>query len=357
MGWKRCAGIVAAALICCSPGPGEGDIHVIFIGSGREAIDHEIIRVVRLAGRADVDGDGIDEMLIRTSDGVDFAAVHGERRLLVPVPRVRWLQWTSTPDGRADLLLLDDEGLLSVAECAISDPPECVIRRTIDTVSGDGFVADDFNEDGLLDVVTVSFERELRLFGGVGSVEHTTPPDSAAELGTGQWMAEIRQHLAQADIDDDGHVDLALLEHEAIVFYGDGAGSFSEGARLTIPDDAYVRRVYLARMGDGLVHIVTDSVVFANLGGRQFEEAGEPVAGAVRLLVGDFAAEEGAEILCYPESSGDAMIILRTTDGEWATRPLDAPVDGGWQDLLVADLDGNGIDDVATLLLRYDGCG
>jgi hypothetical protein len=109
--------------------------------------------------------------------------------------------------------------------------------------------------------------------------------------------------------------------------------------------------VALAELGDGRVHIITDQAIFVNRGGREFDDGtSTPYGGNDLFAVGDFLPENGAEVLVYPRASDSVSqpaIVSRALDGSWSLRPITLDLEPAVLSVVVADLNGDGIDDLA----------
>jgi hypothetical protein len=84
-----------------------------------------------------------------------------------------------------------------------------------------GIVADDFNGDGIPDLVTANFNsNDVSLLIGTGTGRFSAATSFAA--GTGPTS------IATGDFNKDGKLDLAVVGRSAVILIGTGAGSFSE---------------------------------------------------------------------------------------------------------------------------------
>ncbi|MCC6651301.1 MAG: VCBS repeat-containing protein [Candidatus Eisenbacteria bacterium] len=158
--------------------------------------------------------------------------------------------------------------------------------------------------------------------------------------------------LERADLDGDGLEDaVAASATHAAVLRGTGTGAFAPGAPFDV--DAS-RRMRLADVNaDGLADLVTLGA--GTLAWRAGDGAGAfalprlvAQSGGVDFVAGDFDADGRADAALLVSDAAGARLVVRCS----ATTPFDrewsAPVTGAPQQLVAADLDGDGITDLAV---------
>lgn len=157
--------------------------------------------------------------------------------------------------------------------------------------------------------------------------------------------------LERADLDGDGVDDaVAASATQAAVLRGTGDGRFVPGAPFDV--DAS-RRMRLADVNaDGLADLVTLGA--GTLAWRAGDGAGAfglprlvAMSGGVDFVAGDFDADGHADAALLVSGAAGARLVVRRA----ATAPFEtewsAPVNGAPQQLVAADLDGDGITDLA----------
>ena len=216
----------------------------------------------------------------------------------------------------------------------------------------------DFDEDGRRDLVTAN--------------HLTNPANNAADdvslllgNGDGTFQSESRidvgetpVSLAVGDFDSDGHRDLAVanLEGDDVsILLGNGDGTFSSGGTVAAGDPAAVAAGDLN--DDGTTDLVTanqtsdDVSVLFNTGDATFGSLGSgPFAagnGPSDILMADLDGD-GNQDVATADGTGDSVsVLLGNGDGT-----LDAPSTFGVGDdpsaIATGDLDGDGAPDLAT---------
>ena len=149
------------------------------------------------------------------------------------------------PDGVGERYRIPPHRMRSSFDVGRFPDVAAAVGLTISDVAG-GAVMDDFDGDGLLDVVTSSAEpcapmRFFRNDGSGGFEDRSAAPELAAQLGA--------LNLAQADYDNDGDLDLLVLrggwlgEEGRIrnsLLANDGSGRFTDvTARAGLAEPAY----------------------------------------------------------------------------------------------------------------------
>jgi uncharacterized repeat protein (TIGR01451 family) len=185
-------------------------------------------------------------------------------------------------------------------------------------------VVTDFNGDGLADIASV---------GGCGC---TDDPNLYIYLGlgggnfglvNGQPLDHIGFGLVTADFDLDGKADLAALDDSTeggyYVLLGNGDGTFRDGPTPTAPlDTDYYQSLFASAVGevngDGVPDLIASGTT------RDFGDCG-----------------------CV-EPRGVVIVLLGNGDGSFSPGPTASPGYDAYR-LVVADLNGDGFDDLATI--------
>jgi hypothetical protein len=227
---------------------------------------------------------------------------------------------------------------------------------TSDDISGENFIAADFDEDGELDVITTinnSIAPSVRMFRGDGLGGFTDVPSDLALPG-------YFTSLSTGDIDGDGHADLVTTDkwHDQTeapsveVLRGHGDGTFEAAQSFPISDSGW-STVFADLNGDGHLDVIVavggnflaatelDVLLGNGDGTLQPARAITPGRVVVSLAMADVDRDRHADIVAG--THGDALVFLGNGDGTFQA-PLDTPVDPLLAMMMVStgDLDGDG---------------
>ncbi len=303
-----------------------------------QVLAEQIVAPARLA-LADLDGDGDTDLII---------AVLGQ---LFP---------TNEPVG--SLVILENDGHAQFERRVVLDQ----VARVADVRPGD------LDEDGDLDLVVTQFGY---YDGGIQWLENR-----------GQWQFVSHQlqdlaggiHGVVADLDQDGHADIAALVSQEIesvfAFYGDGSGAFRESKLFTAdnPDfgSAGISLFDLDVDGDlDILHCNGDAFDYSpprpwpwhgfqwleNLGRDKFKiHRLLDLGGAVNAQAVDFDEDSDVDVFVtstfndWESPESQSLILLKNTGNmSFTSHPLaNAPTH--IQALDIGDLDGDGRLDLVT---------
>jgi hypothetical protein len=385
--WRERAGLLALLASCCSPllEPVLDVLSVTEIDGGTR-IDgqrHEFSGGLLAAG--DFDGDGIDELLVADA-GLSMVRGDGSRLSLwrgKAVTAAALAAATSRHGPRLLLLTKPLEGPTSLVQlrCSFADEASCQEEGRVDIepdetalARANELVTGDVDEDGVVDVLARGEDRILLFLGrmrGDDVVEWASyQPYGEASANISGEPAYWLRRTTVADIDGDGHLDVVTVDHGAglRVFFGDGLGSWDESLLLPEQGQHFFRQLYVVSSeGDPRLDIVGDDldegvpIVFESTGARTFERS-MPIhyddrPSDVRVFVGSFQSDAD-ELLVLDYVEGTAH-LARPTQDAWDVREIDLTVEyGRVKDGVVADLDGDGRDEVALISEheREEGC-
>jgi hypothetical protein len=230
----------------------------------------------------------------------------------------------------------------------------------------------DFNGDNLRDFIATGWSSDVLVF-----------MPGARETYFGEPILMPLEgapcHLDMHDFDGDGHMDLAVAlrsRGEIALLKGDGAGQFEEAARFPTRG-RWPCRVRVADMnGDGIADLAVahqyadDSIVlFYGDGGFSFSLSREIMLGSDRevlayelrdLITGDFNLDGAMDMAAAAFAAGEVIVLLHDKEGNApcgyhreSYRFDDAPP----RALCAADIDGDGVRDIAVALWERNAVG
>lgn len=331
----------------------------------------------------DMDGDGLDDLVavahstslvaVALSRGDGHFAV-GQRTDLATQAEIHDLALGDFDgDGLGDLSAVDREAgelVLAFGQGAgvLGDLRQVAVGSDAESVA-----AGDFDGDGRLDLAVGRLE-EVRVLLGAGDGTFVEADPIALPA------SEVAQQLVATDLDSDGLVDLAVGHRSRSLSFGpvhgltvhraDGAGRFVAVA-TSLPDEASGVLVVGDLDVDGAPDIVSrgerDLVAWRGRGDGSLEV---PVRFRSGLLQRDLSLADldgdGDDDLIFPSSdiSGAHVAVFLNPRPEAPVETAGIPAldlgdpegELGSQALVLADLDGDGLDDlVATLASGHFG--
>lgn len=236
------------------------------------------------------------------------------------------------------------------------------IPNSSDQSSGDSILAGDFNNDGILDLVTVN-DSGVAFYKGLGGGAYANPVDDPFAFGS-----ELTATTPPfgADFNGDGKLDIAVViggdccaNAELYILLGNGDGTFTQGQ--TIGVNGNVASIRLADFnGDHKPDIVLsafDTRIYTGNEDGTFSLASTvPYGGELTIAVGDFNAD-GKQDLVLPAWWNNAnafALFLGNGDGTLGT-PVFSPIPCcNVLDMAVGDLYNNRVQSVAALVSNFE---
>jgi hypothetical protein len=235
--------------------------------------------------------------------------------------------------------------------------------------SSDMIVSGDFNNDGILDIVTVN-PTTLSFYKGIGkgvyadAVTQTIPNNYGGGGG-----------IFAADLNGDGKLDIAFSYgyngtggNEVLIYFGNGKGGFTAGTPITTPEPA-LSMAWADFNGDHKPDIAVSNQltnqtwIYLGKGDGTFTLSDTLDYGGNTIVAGDFNAD-GKQDLAFAGGSGNTTVGVYLGNGNGT---FQAPVLASLSDvssLAVGDFYNTRIQTVAALnstesgyyihTLRYD---
>ncbi len=215
--------------------------------------------------------------------------------------------------------------------------------------SSSGIAVGDFNNDGILDIVTVN-AGTLSFYKGLGGGNYANPVNQDVPAGLSQVMA--------ADFNRDGKLDLAVAANGDTaginIFLGNGDGTFRPGTNIALPGSQHFLTVADFN-GDHLPDIaVSDSQgtqVYLGKGDGTFTLASSLSNGGWQIVSGDFNADGHQDIIAS-NLGGQLALYLGKGDGTFAPALLQTVSDLQW--MTVGDFYNNRVQSLVVLAGQYD---
>jgi hypothetical protein len=220
----------------------------------------------------------------------------------------------------------------------------------------------DFNNDGVLDLVTVN-DATLSFYKGLGGGKYASPVDRTIASKHGQ--------IAAADLNLDGKVDL-LIAHMpntcsstgvVTVLMGRGDGTFSHGTDINVAGAA--NYIFLADFnGDHIPDVAvsvcepisggyrTSTKVFLGQGNGTFKLSSTLPYGSGQVVAGDFNTDGHQDIAVLDSVNSELALFLGKGDGTFKS-PVLASVNTPLS-LAVGDFYNDRIQSLALLTGIYD---
>lgn len=214
-----------------------------------------------------------------------------------------------------------------------------------------GIVAADFNNDGILDVVTVNGNNTLSFYKGLGGGTYASPVSQPLPNGGTQVVA--------ADFSRHGTPDLAIVSGNITIMIGNNDGTFKQGTTINVNGSA--QSITLADFnGDHLPDIAASicpasgpcvSKVYLGQGNGTFAWATTMPDGGGQIVSGDFNADGHQDVAVI--AGNEVALYLGKGTGQF-NEPLLASLDGV-NSIAVGDFYNNRIQSLVALTGAFLG--
>ncbi len=212
----------------------------------------------------------------------------------------------------------------------------------------------DFNEDGHDDLVQGPFNMSaLRVLLGNGDGTFQAPHDITT--------ASLAWSLTTADLDGDGHLDLAAGgAAEVSVLLGDGSGNFQSAQEFHFDFNGAVWQIRSADLDqDGDLDLITTNIdnsvsVLLNRGNGTYRDPDFYVVNDTpqKLSILDLDGDNYPDLFVSNAEASHASILFGNGDGTFVAAhgyvPRDNNGSAGASSLAVADFTGDGVPDLAV---------
>lgn len=216
-----------------------------------------------------------------------------------------------------------------------------------------GIVAADFNNDGILDLVTVNANKTLSFYKGLGGGKYASPVSQPLPNGGTQVVA--------ADFSRHGTPDLAIVSGNITIMIGNNDGTFKQGQ--TIDAHGTAQSITLADFnGDHLPDIAASicpasgpcvSKVYLGQGNGTFAWTTTMPDGGGQIVSGDFNADGHQDVAVI--AGNEVALYLGKGTGKF-NEPLLASLNGV-NSIAVGDFYNNRIQSLVALTGAFLGNG
>lgn len=223
--------------------------------------------------------------------------------------------------------------------------------QTFASTSARTSVIADFNQDGILDVIASGVGGGVRL--ALGGQAQSTPSNPGSN---GLFVGQDPRHVVSRDLNGDGSLDFATADSTSetvSIVLGNGDGTFK--ARRSYRSIGAIQYLQFGDVtGDGTIDLVAShsdgkAAVLGGNGNGTFQAASTVHAGSSEsLLLKDVNGDSKLDLLTLDKGTNELRVSVGNGDGSFKVGTTYS-VFGSPTSLAVADLDGDGKQDVGTM--------
>lgn len=216
-----------------------------------------------------------------------------------------------------------------------------------------GIVAADFNNDGILDLLTVNGNKTLSFYKGLGGGKYASP--------ISQPLPIIGQQVVAADFSRHGTPDLAIVSGNVTILIGNNNGTFKQGSTINVGGTA--QSITMADFnGDHLPDLAVSicpasgpcvSKVYLGQGNGKFAWTTTLPDGGGQIVSGDFNADGHQDIAVI--AGNEVALYLGKGTGKF-NEPILASLNGV-NSLAVGDFYNSRIQSMVALTGAFLGGG
>ncbi len=226
---------------------------------------------------------------------------------------------------------------------------------------GNSVIAGDFNNDGIIDLVTINYQG-ISFYKGLGGGSYAKPVQQS--FSTTMTMGAFSPAFA-ADFNSDGKLDIVTawggtcylcISGPVFILLGNGDGTFTFGQSITPPNGNAATVAIADFNGDHKPDlVVSDNVygytwIYLGKGDGTFTLSDTKSYGSFELVVGDFNADGKQDYAIAPINSGFTVALFLGKGDGTVGSPIFTSVCCEVISLAVGDFYGNQIQSIAALL-------